>query len=55
MSFDEETIIILQHLAECDDPYFRDYSKNHHLSNETIILTAKAMDFLDYGINVEKT
>ena len=47
MSFDEETIMILQHFAECDHPRFRDYSRTHYLATEEIILTAKAMDFIE--------
>lgn len=47
MSFDEESIIILQHFAESGNSYFRDYARTHHLTNENIILLAKAMDFIE--------
>jgi hypothetical protein len=47
MSFDEETIMILQQFAEGNHPYFRDYARTHYKSTEEIILTAKAMDFIE--------
>jgi len=37
------------------NPYFRHYVQHHPDATEEVILTAKAMDFLDYGINFQKT
>ena len=42
-----ERLILLLHFAISEDPYFRRLARRDTTSTEEIILTAKAMDFIE--------